>query len=61
MNKSPDLELDFWSFLSEELTQVVNGKKTLDEATAAIQTETQTAADKVAKAQKAKKQNTKNH
>ncbi|MEK3674329.1 ABC transporter substrate-binding protein [Paenibacillus sp. FSL R10-2771] len=55
MNKSPDLELDFWSILSEELTQVVNGKKTLDKATAAIQTQTQAAADKVAKAQKAKK------
>ncbi|AIQ71744.1 ABC transporter substrate-binding protein [Paenibacillus graminis] len=50
MNKSPDLELDFWSFLSEELTQVVNGKKTLDEATAAIQLSIQAVADKLAKA-----------
>lgn len=55
MNKSPDLELNFRSFLSEELTQVVQGKKTLDEAAAAIQTQTQAAADNVAKAQKAKK------
>ncbi|MNY83738.1 hypothetical protein D3C86_2267170 [compost metagenome] len=55
MNKSPDLELDFWSLLSEELTKVVSGKQTLDEATAAIQTQIQAAADKVAMAQKAKK------
>ncbi len=54
MNKSPDLELDCWSFLSAELTQVVNGKKTLDEATAAIQSSIQSVVDKLAKAQKAK-------
>ncbi|NQX46564.1 extracellular solute-binding protein [Paenibacillus tritici] len=51
MNKSADLELDFRSILSEELTQVVNGKTTLDKAAAAIQSSTQAVADKVAKAQ----------
>jgi multiple sugar transport system substrate-binding protein len=51
MNKSPDLELGFRSVLSKELNQLANGKKTLDEATAAIQTQTQTMADKVAKSQ----------
>ncbi|CAH1220692.1 hypothetical protein PAECIP111892_04898 [Paenibacillus auburnensis] len=46
MNKSPNFELDFRSILSKELTQVVNGKKTLDKATAAIQLSTQAVADK---------------
>ncbi|GFN33984.1 hypothetical protein [Paenibacillus xylaniclasticus] len=49
------MEVSFWSVLSKELTQVVNGKKTLDKASAAIQTQTQALADKAAKAQKAKK------
>ena len=55
MNKSADFELSFRSLLFKELALVVNGKKTLDKATAAIQTQTQSVADKVAKAQKAKK------
>lgn len=55
MNKSANLELNFWSVLAKELPQVVNGKKTLDKATAAIQTQTQAVADKVAKVQKANK------
>lgn len=49
MNKSPNLELDFWLVLAKELTQVIDGKKSLDKATDAIQTQTQAAADKVAK------------
>lgn len=50
MNKSPNVELNFRSVLFKELTQVVNGKETLDKATAAIQSSTQAAADKLAKA-----------
>ncbi|MDQ0173579.1 ABC transporter substrate-binding protein [Paenibacillus tundrae] len=55
MNKSPNFELKFRSILLKELTQVVNGKKTLAKATAAIQSGTQAAADKLKKAQTAKK------
>ncbi|MNP26712.1 hypothetical protein D3C76_1195790 [compost metagenome] len=55
MNKSANLELNFRTVLVKELTQVINGKKTLEKATAAIQAQTQSVADKVAKAQKAKK------
>lgn len=55
INKSQDLQLAFWDILAEELSQVIDGKKTVDEATDAIQTGTQAAADKVAKAQQAKK------
>jgi len=54
MNKSPNLELNFLAVLAKELTQVINGKKTLDKASAAIQTQTQSVADKVAKDLKAK-------
>lgn len=54
MNKSPDFELYFRSVVAKELTQVINGRKTLDKATAAIQTQTQIIADKFVKAQKAK-------
>ncbi|MEO2204875.1 extracellular solute-binding protein [Paenibacillus pabuli] len=55
MNKSPNFELKFRSILLKELTQVVNGKKTIDKATAAIQSSTQAVADKLKKAQTAKK------
>ncbi len=55
MNKSSDFELNFRSLLFKELEQVVNGKKTLDKATDAIQLSTQADADKLAKAQKAKR------
>ncbi|MGN7762482.1 ABC transporter substrate-binding protein [Paenibacillus sp. 22594] len=55
MNKSPNFELDFRSVLGKELTKVVNGKKTLDKATAAIQTQTQAVANKLTGAQTAKK------
>ncbi|MBY0115912.1 extracellular solute-binding protein [Paenibacillus sp. FSL L8-0435] len=54
MNKSPNFELRFRSIVLKELTQVVNGKKTLDKATAAIQSNTQAVADKLKKAQTAK-------
>ncbi|MNP87609.1 hypothetical protein D3C76_1886340 [compost metagenome] len=54
MSKSPNFELNFRTILFKELTQVINGKKTLEKATAAIQAQTQSVADKVAKAQKAK-------
>jgi multiple sugar transport system substrate-binding protein len=55
MNKSANFELNFRSVLFKELAQVVNGKKTLDKATAAIQSSTQADADKLAKAQKTKR------
>ncbi len=55
MNKSANFDLNFRSVVFKELTQVVNGKKTLDKATTAIQLSTQADADKLAKAQKAKK------
>lgn len=55
MNKSANFELNFRSVLFKELTQVVNGKKTLDKATTTIQSSTQALADKLAKALKAKK------
>ncbi|MEC0124511.1 ABC transporter substrate-binding protein [Paenibacillus pabuli] len=55
MNKSPNFELRFRSVVLKELTQVINGKKTLDKATAAIQSSTQAAADKLKKAQAPKK------
>lgn len=54
MNKSPNFELRFRSIVLKELTQVVNGKKALDKATAAIQSNTQAVADKLKKAQTAK-------
>ncbi|WP_181155521.1 ABC transporter substrate-binding protein [Paenibacillus sp. 37] len=54
MNKSPNFELRFRSIVLKELTQVANGKKTLDKATAAIQSNTQAVADKLKKAQAAK-------
>ncbi|KTD88585.1 ABC transporter substrate-binding protein [Paenibacillus etheri] len=55
MNKSANFELNFRSVLFKVLTQVVNGRKTLEKATAAIQLSTQADADKLAKALKAKK------
>lgn len=55
MEKSPNFELKFRSILLKELTQLVNGKKSLAKTTAAIQSGTQAAADKLKKAQTAKK------
>ena len=55
INKSQDLQLGFWDVLQEELSQVIDGKKTVEQATTAIQTRTQASADQVAKAQKATK------
>ena len=55
MNKSPNFELRFRSTLLIELTQVINGKKTIEKATAAIQSSTQTFADKLTKAKTEKK------
>lgn len=55
MIKSANLELRFWSIISKELNEVVKGKKTLDKATAAIQSNTQSAADKLKKNQAAEK------
>ncbi|KAA8753953.1 ABC transporter substrate-binding protein [Paenibacillus sp. UASWS1643] len=54
MNKSPNFELRFRSIVLKELTQVANGKKTLDKATSAIQSSTQAVADKLKKVQAAK-------
>lgn len=48
-------EFDFYGFVDSELKQVISGKKTLDKATAAIQSKTQRVADQLAKAQKTKK------
>lgn len=55
MNKSAILDSKFWPILAKELAQAIDGKKTVEKAAAAIQTQTQAAADKVAKAQKTKK------
>ncbi|NGZ76545.1 extracellular solute-binding protein [Saccharibacillus alkalitolerans] len=50
--RSANLEWKFWTVLQKELMLAVNKKKTADQAAAAIQTQTQAAADKVAKASK---------
>ncbi|CAI6083780.1 hypothetical protein PAECIP112173_04065 [Paenibacillus sp. JJ-100] len=55
INKSPNFELRFHSILLKELTQVINGKKTIEKATAAIQSSTQTITDKLTKAKTEKK------
>lgn len=49
--KSQSLELNFRTSVFKELTLVADKKKTLDKAAAAIQSQTQTAADKLKKAQ----------